>query len=150
MGLVYWIHCNITEENYIGSTIQSLKKRLVNHTGKNNKCSSKQIIDRGDYDVIVLEDNIPNDILKVREQFYMDCCDNLVNVKEAIDTGYKKRYLETHKDHKAEYDKMYRAKNKDKYVKKIYCECGGSYLMKHKSTHFKTKRHMNYLGIILL
>ena len=72
MGLVYWIYCNQTYKSYIGSTIQKIDERIKRHH-RQIDCSSKQILDGGNYDIIILEDNINQDILKIREQFYMDC-----------------------------------------------------------------------------
>lgn len=44
-------------------------------------------------------------------------------------------------DHKKEYDIQYREKNKEKINEKIQCECGGSYSLRHRSTHNKTSLH---------
>ena len=55
-GKIYQIVCNITSEVYIGSTTLSLKERLMKHTHKRTRmCTSKQIIDRGDYYIELLE-----------------------------------------------------------------------------------------------
>jgi hypothetical protein len=89
---------------------------------------------------------------------------------------YKKKYRETHKEsakeyrdaHKEynkEYKKEFYLKNKDninekrkKYrdahkeeqkthsSEKFICNCGGKYTMGHKSTHFKSKKHLNYIN----
>ena len=62
-GKIYKIVCNITNEVYYGSTILSLKqretlhksnlKRYENNFGKN--CAAYQIIKRGDYEFILIE-----------------------------------------------------------------------------------------------
>lgn len=52
----------------------------------------------------------------------------------------RKAYREAHRDDKKEYDKQYRATLS---AQTIVCACGGSYLPKHKTTHFKTKLHKN-------
>jgi len=77
-GKVYQIVCNITGEVYIGSTTQPLSKRLSIHKSKKD-CSSKQIIDRGDY-VIVLIEAIPcenkSELFK-RERYHYDLIPNI-------------------------------------------------------------------------
>ena len=55
----------------------------------------------------------------------------------------KKKYMLEHKKDKQIYDKEYREKNKEKLSKEIMCECGGRYKQHHKSTHLKTKKHIN-------
>jgi len=145
MGLVYWIHCNETNQNYIGSTTYSLNKRINEHIKESYKYSSKPIIDRNNYSVSILEDNINKDILKVREQFYMDCCDNLLNIYRAngVDEVKKKKTLAKayHNywiNHKEEI-------NKKKGIK-ITCECGSVYRKSGKSQHIKTKKHLDFVA----
>ena len=56
-GKIYKIVCNITNEVYYGSTINTLKRRLQNHTAKTKRpCMSKQILDRGDYKIELIKD----------------------------------------------------------------------------------------------
>lgn len=92
MGLVYCITCNETNENFIGTTITTLKQRMANHKSKYS--CARSIIDRNNYKVIILEDNIDKDILRIREQFYMDCCDNLVNKMKAYTKPKEKERCE--------------------------------------------------------
>ena len=58
MMIIYEIVCNITGERYIGSTTTSLKLRLKSHKDmkRRHRCSSKQIIQRGDFVSRVLEE----------------------------------------------------------------------------------------------
>jgi len=56
---IYKIVCNITGEQYFGSTTQSLAQRLSTHRGefkKKIKCKSSQIIERGDYQIVLCEE----------------------------------------------------------------------------------------------
>ena len=56
---VYKIVCNITGETYYGSTTQSLARRLSGHKANINNvrpASSKQIIDRGNYNIVLCEE----------------------------------------------------------------------------------------------
>ena len=57
---------------------------------------------------------------------------------------YKKEYRESNKDKLVNYQKEYRNIDKDKINEKHKCECGGKYTHKHKSIHFKTKKHIQY------
>ena len=37
-------------------------------------------------------------------------------------------------------------KSGKKIKEKVECECGGCYIMCHKSRHFKSKRHQNFIN----
>jgi len=41
--------------------------------------------------------------------------------------------------------KKYREKKREKLLQKYNCNCGGRYVYKNKSTHFKTKQHIKWL-----
>ena len=74
MGFVYCIECLQTHEKYIGSTKGSFKHRMSVHksSAKHGRpCSSKQIIDRGNYTSYIVEE-AEDDILREREQSWMD------------------------------------------------------------------------------
>lgn len=60
----------------------------------------------------------------------------------------RKIYRDNNKDHKKQYDVIYREQNKNKLGEKFNCECGGVYIKRHKSTHMKTQKHIRYLGEI--
>jgi len=64
LGKIYKIVCNITDECYIGSTCQStLAQRLSKHVSssklykllKGKKCRSHSIIERGNYNIYLVE-----------------------------------------------------------------------------------------------
>ena len=119
MGLVYCITCNETNEKYIGSTITTLKQRMFSH--KCNYSCGRSIIDRNNYKVIILEDNIDRDILKMRQQFYMDSCDNLINKMKAYTT---------------------------KPVIKISCVCGSIIRKDYNHQHILTWKHKSFMNKI--
>ena len=58
-GKIYQIYCNITGETYYGSTCNTLAKRMGSHREKAKlttiSCTSKSIINRGDYDYSLIE-----------------------------------------------------------------------------------------------
>ena len=62
---------------------------------------------------------------------------------------YKQKYRENNVDANKLYGKQYREINAAKLKQKIYCECGGKYMYKNKSDHFRTLKHLNYLKIEL-
>tara|TARA_R110000764_G_C10699214_1_gene345008 strand:- start:14 stop:421 length:408 start_codon:yes stop_codon:yes gene_type:complete len=46
---------------------------------------------------------------------------------------------------KNERNKIYQEKNKEKLHEKFDCECGGKYIYKSKSIHFRSKKHINWI-----
>ena len=79
------------------------------------------------------------DILSEKNKQYYLSNKKIISQKSTI-------YRDSHKEQKAEKDKEYREKNKDKLNQKINCICGGIYSYIHKSTHFKTKLHQNFIN----
>lgn len=85
--IIYEIVCNISGDRYIGSTKQTLKKRMSSHKCL-SKCSSRQIIVRGDYQANILEEGDFD--RHEREQYYMDALPN-INNRRAIECMEHKR-----------------------------------------------------------
>jgi len=118
-GKIYRIVCDTSGEVYYGSTIQSLSMRLTGHKvdAKRSRCSSKQIIDRGNYSIVLVEE-YPcenKEQLARRERFYID---NNVCVNKVIPTRTLQEYRDVNKAWKAEYNKQHREHNKE-YNKKL-------------------------------
>ena len=110
-GYIYKIEDNETKEYYIGSSTQTIARRIDNHITNDNKCRAYEIVRRNNFTFSILEvvNGTKTDLLIV-EQKYMDenKSDKLVNKKVAF-TGIK------HKQCK-EYFKEYYKNNKDKYT----------------------------------
>ena len=53
-------------------------------------------------------------------------------------------YSQSHKEKLVEYNKKYRLD----HTQPIICECGGSYVSRHKSVHLKTKKHLQFISIV--
>lgn len=82
-GKIYEMRCNITGDRYVGSTCKDyLSQRRVKHeadfkmwkVGKMNFITSFYIIERGNYDMVLLE-NFPcqsKDQLHARERYYIE------------------------------------------------------------------------------
>lgn len=95
---IYKIMCNITGELYIGSTTSTLVKRLHIHKKKQG-CSSKQIIERGDY-VIVLVEEYPcenKQQLLMRERYWFDIIPNINKIRPYVSKEEKKQYVKEYK-----------------------------------------------------
>ena len=112
-GKIYKIVCNTTGLIYVGSTCeQRLSQRLTKHVAtykqhlKNNYayCSSYDIIEKGNYEIILLE-TCPcstSEELRMRERFYKENI-NCINLKNPCKT----------KEDAREWIINYRNKNRD-------------------------------------
>jgi len=111
------------DQVYVGSTKNSLEKRMQVHTRNINKCSSRQLIDLGNFKISLIEEVSDQDRY-IREQYWIDQLD-CVNKNKAFTTEedikeYFKQYREDHKEdikqyreeHK-EYFKQYREEHKE-------------------------------------
>ena len=121
------IKCNINNERYIGSSMCKNKNdRLSSHKCKNNKCVSKQIINRNNYEYIILEDilDIDKKQLRIKEQEYIDKYDCInkqrAYLSEEQENKYQEQWRKNNKEYIKEYNKKYHINNKDykkKYIK---------------------------------
>ena len=112
---IYKIVCDTSGEVYYGSTIQSLSMRLTGHRqdAKRHYCSSKQIIDRGNYSIVLVEE-YPcenKEQLCRRERYYIE---NNVCVNKEIPTRTMKEYREDNKEKIKEISREYREDNKER------------------------------------
>jgi hypothetical protein len=122
-GKIYKIVCNITGDQYIGATTQKLSQRLTCHVSKKNtdkKCKSKDIILRGDYQIVLIENYSCNnkEELERKEREYIE---SNTCVNKFIPTRTPKEYREDHKEKYALYSKNNRdeinRKRRERYVK---------------------------------
>ena len=105
---IYMLVCNITGNTYYGSTCMTLKERLNCHKCKKD-CSSKIIIDKGDYlPLIPLETDLTYCKKKEREDYYItnNVCVNKKG-ENFNDDREKKYHIEYRKQNK-EYNKQYK------------------------------------------
>ncbi len=160
---IYKIVCNITGDVYYGSTTCALSRRKASHKNDSNGCRSRIIIERGDYDIILVEsfscDNIEQ--LQQRERFYIEsneCVNRNVptrtrkEYKEAnreYYSDYMKKYNEEHRDKKLVNDRLYYETNKETILKamrtKDECECGCKVSHSNMVRHIKTEKHINIM-----
>jgi len=146
---IYFIQCLETGEIYIGSTKQKYLSSRISSRKSDNSCSSKQILDRGNYIYDILEEVEECDRY-TREQYYIDTTDNCINTM----TAYKSK--EQQRIEAREWERQYKLDNKDKlneqrrlkYIQnkqKYTCECGQVLNISSKLKHEKRKRHQDYL-----
>ena len=132
-GKIYKILDNTNEKFYIGSTTKEyLSQRLEKHRSHYKEylkgivryVSSMEIIENGDYKIILLENYSCDckDELTAREQYYIDKlkCDKMVNKYNAKGFNKEKererhkKYYENNKEKLLEQMKGYRENNKEK------------------------------------
>ena len=129
IGHIYMIW-DIEDHNlvYYGST-NNFKFRMNNHK-HSNRCASKQIIDRNNYEYVILEthENIDSYDLVEREKWYIQnkpCVNKKVphKTKKEIDRKYYQNnkekiaeYYQKNKEKIAETNAKYRQNNKEKIV----------------------------------
>jgi hypothetical protein len=132
-GRIYKITSPQTDTVYIGSTTQTLQKRLSKHksdykqyqNGKVNYISSYEILKYGDAKIELIDENKYETMteLQYKEREYIELHKNAVNKQKPL-----------LKENERDYYDIYRCK----------CDCGGSYINKHKAKHNRTKKHMNH------
>ena len=128
-GKIYKIVCNLTGLVYIGSTIEKrLSRRLVEHRhqynqylkGEHNYISSFEIIDGGNYEILLIE-NYPcesSDELRRRERHFIESqeCVNLVYPISTIEDKRNscKKYYYNNIEKESLRKKQFYAENKEK------------------------------------
>jgi hypothetical protein len=152
-GKVYTLRSYQTDEIYIGSSINTLPKRLGQHKKNYNEwkneryhyVASFELIKYDDCYIELLED-YPcknRNQLEQREGYYIRTM-NCVNKYIAGRTD--KEYREDNKNKIKKYYENNKEKILEKYKEKINCECG-CIITKYKlSRHIKSKKHKEYLS----
>ena len=124
-GKIYRIVCNETGEQYIGSTIQSLSRRLAKHVweSKNNQehgCKSFPIIDRGDYSIVLIE-NCPcesKEQLLRRERHFIetiDCVNRYIPGRTKLEhINQIQQWKKANPEKQAEYNRKWQQANPEK------------------------------------
>ena len=125
LGHIYAIwDCEDHNLIYYGSTNMIFEERMIRHKARTNKCSSKQVIERGNYEYTILEtyENIDEYDLVERERWYIlnKVCVNQVVPHRTKAEWYQdnkekiKEYYQDNKEKIAERHKEYRQNNKEK------------------------------------
>ena len=168
-GKIYKLVNDVNDDIYIGSTATSLANRKYWH--KHTQMPKVKIM----YDVIgwdklkiILVEGYPcddNDQLRQRERYWYDELKPALNTRrpwiseeERVEyssgrdmTDYHRQYVKDNYEHIKQYQKQYRidnpAKFKEKYGKKINCDCGSSMGLGSLYLHRKSKKHMVWKSV---
>ena len=109
-GVIYLLKCNITGEEYVGSSRDYTQRKYQHKCYKSMKhIKAKQITERGDYEFSPLEEREEiNDLdLRILEQSWMDKHPDCINHQRAYVSP------ETKKEERDEINKKYQVENKD-------------------------------------
>ena len=145
---------------YIGSTCEpSLAHRMAGHrrnykkweNGKYNnvtvfKLFEKYGIDNCNIFLIVEYPCETKDQLRQREGYYITnipCVNKVVAGRKNKESC--KQYYENNKETITNKQKQYRDEHKEYLQTKFKCICGGCHTRKHKSEHYKAKKHIDYM-----
>lgn len=111
---IYKLVCNITSDVYIGHTTMTLEKRLTIHKAPSNPCCSKQIIERGDYRIELLEHYpcINKKEAHVRERWFIE---HNECINKYVPGRTKKEYLEANREQILSQQKEYNDANKERH-----------------------------------
>ena len=131
--VIYKIHCNITGDDYYGSTM-NYKSRMKGHRSpsKYAECSSHTIIRGNDYSMAIVEQCAENTKMYAltRERFYIEnnpCINKVLPIISKGDAGHKSSQY--YADNKEEI-------NNNRRENKFYCDlCDMELSATHKARH---------------
>jgi hypothetical protein len=151
---------------YYGSTCEpTLARRLAGHVGKyksykagkHNYVTSYDIIELGDYEIILLElySCVSKDELHARERYYIEnneCINKIIpgRIHEEhrdLHNASCLKYYYTHKDRVHDYRELNKLIIRDKNNTKHNCDCGGKYTQANKKRHMHSMKHQAYLAL---
>jgi hypothetical protein len=131
-GKIYKLWSPQGNEIYIGSTVNSLAKRLSQHKSYRD-CNSKYLFENYNDVRIELIEEYP--------------CDNKIQLNKKEGEHIRNNTCLNRcipGRTKKEREKKYRENNKEHLNKKFVCECGGKYTHQNKAAHSKTKIHIDF------
>lgn len=151
-GTVYAIRCRTTGEQYIGSTCKHVEHRLEQHRQNGNKTSSRAIIDRNNFELVILETVIcdnKNELL-YRERHFVETEPNVINKSRPIISieERKKAVLEYERANRSYY-KAYRDAHKDKWQGDYLCACGITCRLINKNRHERSIQHKDRIANLI-
>ena len=112
---IYKITCLETGEAYYGKTCRTMKERMKDHKKQSNDCTSKQIIDRGNYKTEELEKCEEEQSLE-RESYYIK---NFDCINRTVPGRSKTEYYFDNKERMNELGKKWYHNNKDECKKRF-------------------------------
>ena len=167
---IYKICSNLTDKIYIGSTTQTLAKRLYTHVKDYKQyirtnikhITSYEIIKLEDYYITLIEEHNFNNrqqLLNREGEIMKLNINNIVNNRIAGEyqrdkVEYKKQYRVDNKEYLIEKRKENYNDNKEQILEKmnqtIVCECRIIYTYGNKSQHMKSTKHINLINQLYL
>jgi len=156
-GKIYKIVCNITGEIYIGSTIKTLAQRKADHKSTTNSCVSKNIINRGDYEMILIKNYSCNSKKELEEEEKKYIRENEC-INKYIPNRTQEEWREDNKQKLKKYQQEYRKKEYEtkkeeilkKQQEKVECECGSIVNRNHLARHKKSFKHIKLTECIII
>jgi hypothetical protein len=170
-GKIYRIVSNVSDKQYIGSTVQPLSKRMGGHRTYIDtiyKCMTHTMFQEDGVENcrIILIEEYPcesKEQLLTRERYWIDRMD-CINKKRPIVSQderleYRKEYRKENQEkilkqrqqyrkENSEQRRQYRQVNREKVSeqqKQPYtCECGSIVRIGDKSKHFRTQKHQHF------
>ncbi len=150
-GRIYQILNNVDDDVYVGSTTQSLSKRMVHHRSHMNVATKQHrplYVKMKEYGVecfyIELIEECPcenkEQLCKREGHFIREIA--TLNTYQA--GRNQKQYKIDQRERIIERDKQYRKHVDATRRAQIVCACGGHYQHNDKARHFKTLLHKNY------
>ena len=116
------------------------KQGLINRIGGRKEYDKKRYIDNKD---TIKEKN--KEYYSYNRDKYNEYSKEYYNNNKDKIIEYKKEYYNNNKDKVQEKNKDYYNSNKEIIRAKYECACGGRYTHDHKSHHFKSKKHIQYI-----
>ena len=139
-GKIYKIYSKTLDNCYYGSTVQTLKRRLIGHKSKFKKgiyCKSQDVLKYNDYEIILVElfaCNSKKELLD-REGYYQK---NFKCVNYKIAGRTKKQYKQDHKEEIKIKNKKYKEDHKEEIKK--YNEDHKEQIKKYKKKHYEANK----------
>ena len=167
MGVVYKLVSTHEAMPYVGKTIQTPKDRFYSHksdykrwiAGTQHYKSSYELMKYDDCIMIVLEIDVPDELLSIRENYWWELNSPCVNkcVPNRTPKEYnkqyhqdnrdrqlerRKQYHQDNRDRELERYKQYRQNNREKIAEKIACQCGCMVRRSDIARHKRTSKHI--------
>jgi hypothetical protein len=147
-GKIYAIRCTDSDDVYIGSTVESLSKRMSGHRtdykSKPNKCRSHILIGRGTAYIELVED-FPCDNVEQLRKREGEIIRSRVCVNRCVAGRTKEEHYRDNRDRFLEYHKEYSEKNRDAILeqKKEYYKENRDAILEQKKEYNKEYRQKN-------
>ena len=167
--IIYKITDVDTGRIYVGSTTESLKRRIQKHRNKNSLCACKDF-NWGSVESEILEEGNGDKAYKlIRERYHTEqyeCCNKLraylsKEDRKEDDRKYKEKHREYYREYKKEYNRKHKEENGEKKKEyyyenrdkireqkreKVECECGAVVCKTVIARHRKTKKHIKLIS----